>query len=130
MFEQILQPKNYPMGRFPGNTKYALSLMQQVAVNLAIGFDNKPVRSVNGPPGTGKTTLLKDIFAQLVVQQAYDLAKLSNHVIRGTEKTIYFESASIGEIPQYITENNIVVASSNNSAVQNIVNELPLIKGN
>lgn len=129
MFEQILQPKNYPMGRFPGNTKYALSLMQQVAVNLAIGFDNKPVRSVNGPPGTGKTTLLKDIFAQLVVQQAYDIAKLSNHVIRGTEKTIYFESASIGEIPQYITENNIVVASSNNSAVQNIVNELPLIKG-
>lgn len=98
-------------------------------MNLAIGFDNKPVRSVNGPPGTGKTTLLKDIFAQLVVQQAYDIAKLSNHLIRGTEKTIYFESASIGEIPQYITENNIVVASSNNSAVQNIVNELPLIKG-
>lgn len=128
MFEQILQPKNYPLGRFPSNTKYALSLMQQVAVNLAIGFDNKSIRSVNGPPGTGKTTLLKDIFAQLVVQQAYDIAKLSNHFMKGTEKTLYFECASIGEIPQYITENSIVVASSNNGAVQNIVNELPLSK--
>ena len=128
MFEQILQPKNYPLGRFPSSTKYALSLMQQVAVNLAIGFDNKPIRSVNGPPGTGKTTLLKDIFAQLVVQQAYDIAKLPNHFIKGTEKTLYFDCASIGEIPQYITENNVVVASSNNSAVQNIVNELPLSK--
>lgn len=128
MFEQILQPKNYPLGRFPGNTIYALSLMQQVAVNLSVGFDNNQIRSVNGPPGTGKTTLLKDIFAQLVVQQAYDIVKLSDHFIKGSEKTIYFNYASIGEIPEYITENNIVVASSNNGAVQNIVNELPLSK--
>lgn len=102
--------------------------MQQVAVNLSIGFDNNQMRSVNGPPGTGKTTLLKDIFAQLVVQQAYDIAKLSNHFIKGTGKTIYFNHVSIGEIPEYIMENSIVVASSNNSAVQNIVNELPLSK--
>lgn len=128
MFEQILQPKNYPLGRFPGNTIYALSLMQQVAVNLSTGFDNNQMRSVNGPPGTGKTTLLKDVFAQLVVQQAYDIVKLSDHFIKGSEKTIYFNCASIGEIPEYITENNIVVASSNNGAVQNIVNELPLSK--
>lgn len=129
LFEQILQPNNYPLGRFPSNTTYALSLMQQVAVNLSIGFDENQIRSVNGPPGTGKTTLLKDIFAQLIVQQAYDIAKLSDYFIKGTEKTIYFDRASIGEIPKYITENNIVVASSNNGAVQNIVNELPLCKG-
>lgn len=128
MFEQILQPKNYPLGRFPSNTMYALSLMQQVAVNLSIGFDNNRIRSVSGPPGTGKTTLLKDIFAQLVVRQAYDIAKLSDHFIKGTDKMIYFDCASIGEIPQYITENNMVVASSNNGAVRNIVNELPLCK--
>lgn len=128
VFERILQPENYPLGRFPSNTKHALSLMQQVAVNLSIGFDNNQMRSVNGPPGTGKTTLLKDIFAQLVVQQAYDIAKLSDYFISGTEKTIYYERASIGEIPAHITENNIVVASSNNGAVQNIVNELPLNK--
>ena len=128
IFEQILQPKNYPLGRFPSNTKYALSLMQQVAVNLSVGLDNRQIRSVNGPPGTGKTTLLKDIFAQLVVRQAYDIAKLPEHFVKGTERTIYFKNAAIGELPAYITENSVVVASSNNGAVQNIVNELPLNK--
>lgn len=125
-FERILQPENYPLGRFPSNTAFALSLMQQIAVNLSTGFDQSQIRSVNGPPGTGKTTLLKDIFAQLVVQQAYDIAKLSDHILKGTEETVYFEQASIGVIPAHITENHIVVASSNNGAVQNIVNELPL----
>lgn len=128
IFEEILQPKNYPLGRFPSNTAYALSLMQQIAVNLSIGFDNRRIRSVNGPPGTGKTTLLKDIFAQLVVAQAYSIARLPEHFIKGTEETIYFDHAAIGEIPADITENSIVVASSNNGAVQNIVNELPLNK--
>ena len=127
-FEEILQPENYPLGRFPSNTGYALSLMQQIAVNLSIGFDNRQIRSVNGPPGTGKTTLLKDIFAQLVVAQAYSIARLPEHFIKGAEETIYFDRASIGVIPEDITENSIVVASSNNGAVQNIVNELPLNK--
>ncbi len=128
-FEDILKPQHYPLGRFPSNPDFALSFMQQVAVNLAAGYDDKTIRSVNGPPGTGKTTLLKDIFAQLIVQQSYDIAKMSQHEIKGTDETVYFKSASIGVLPDYISENNIIVASSNNGAVQNIVNELPLIQG-
>lgn len=127
-FCDILQPKYYPIARFPSNTEFSLSLMQQVAVNLSIGYDNKQIRSVNGPPGTGKTTLLKDIFAELVVEQAFDIANLSKKVIKGNANTIYYENASIGELPTLITEKGIMVASSNNSAVQNIVNEIPLIK--
>ena len=53
VFNQILQPQNYPMARFPGNPEYALAFMQQVAVNLAICNDNEQMKSVNGPPGTG-----------------------------------------------------------------------------
>lgn len=128
-FYSILQPKNYPIARFPSNPQYALSLMQQVAVNLSIGYDNEQIRSVNGPPGTGKTTLLKDIFAEFVVEQAYEISCLSEKCIKGSEKTKYWENASIGILPERIAEKGVVVASSNNGAVQNIVNELPLLTG-
>lgn len=127
VFQDILQPENYPVSRFPSNPDYALSFMQQVAVNMAIGYDHEQMRSVNGPPGTGKTTLLKDVFAELVVEQAYEITGLKSKEI--TDKILYFENAGIGKIPKKITDKGIVVASSNNGAVQNIVNELPLISG-
>lgn len=118
----ILQPKYYPLGRFPSNPGFALSFMQQAAVNLALN-DKNEIRSVNGPPGTGKTTLLKDIFADLVVQQAAEIVQLSDKRIKGS--LVYWKSAKIGVLPLSISDKNIVVASSNNGAVQNIVKELP-----
>lgn len=128
-FLDILQPQNYPVARFPSNPKFALSLMQQVAVNLAIGYDNEQIRSVNGPPGTGKTTLLKDIFAELVVEQAYEIAKLTNKVISESYELTHLGNEHIGIMPETLADKGIVVASSNNGAVRNIVNELPLISG-
>lgn len=122
IFESVLQPKFYPLGRFPSNPDHALSLMQQVAVNLALN-DKNDIRSVNGPPGTGKTTLLKDIFADLVVQQAVEICKRSDKHIQGT--LVYWKEAKLGILPGDISNKNIVVASSNNGAVQNIVKELP-----
>lgn len=129
VFFDILKPKYYPNGRFPSNPQFALSLMQQVAVNLSIGYDVSDIRSVNGPPGTGKTTLLKDIFAELVVRQAYEMALLDDKTLKGSEQTKYWERASLGIVTDKITQNGIVVASSNNGAVQNIVMELPLLSG-
>ncbi|RTE09513.1 replication ATP-dependent helicase [Paenibacillus whitsoniae] len=96
--------------------------MQQAAVNLALNDENE-IRSVNGPPGTGKTTLLKDIFADLVVQQAAEIMQLSEKKIRGS--LVYWQDAKLGVLPSSISDKNIVVASSNNGAVQNIVKELP-----
>ncbi|CAG9623147.1 AAA domain-containing protein [Sutcliffiella rhizosphaerae] len=122
ILETILQPKYYPLGRFPSNPDYALSFMQQVAVNLALNDKNR-IRSVNGPPGTGKTTLLKDIFADLVVQQAAEISQLKDKRIQGS--LVYWQSAKLGVLPFTISDKNIVVASSNNGAVQNIVKELP-----
>ncbi|MCX2883433.1 AAA domain-containing protein [Bacillus velezensis] len=122
VFEMILQPKFYPLGRFPSNPDFALSFMQQVAVNLALNDEND-IRSVNGPPGTGKTTLLKDIFADLVVQQAAEILQLSDKNIQGS--LVYWQSAKLGVLPDSISDKNIIVASSNNGAVQNIVKELP-----
>ncbi|MCM1335066.1 MAG: hypothetical protein NC237_08440 [Eubacterium sp.] len=127
--EKILSPNRYPLGRFPSNTQYSLSLMQQIAVNLSVGYDDRRIRSVNGPPGTGKTTLLKDIFAELIVKQAQEIVSLTNRHIPGTTGLEYFKTASIGELPECIADNNIIIVSSNNGAVQNIVNELPLVTG-
>lgn len=128
IFEEILKPINYPLGRFPTNIKYGLSFMQQVAVNLALNDSRNHLRSVNGPPGTGKTTLLKDIFADMIVQQAESICKLKTKKISGRGLR-YYENAAIGEVPRDIADNGILVASSNNGAVQNIVNELPLLDG-
>lgn len=127
IFWNILQPKNYPIARFPSNPNYALSFMQQVAVNLAIGYDDEKIRSVNGPPGTGKTTLLKDIFAELVVEQANEIIGLKSKEIK--DKVSCLENTGIGKMPKSIADKGILVASSNNGAVQNVVNELPLISG-
>ncbi|MDY0407116.1 AAA domain-containing protein [Virgibacillus sp. 179-BFC.A HS] len=122
IFKKILQPKFYPLGRFPSNPDHELSFMQQVAVNLALNDEND-IRSVNGPPGTGKTTLLKDIFADLVVQQAAEISQLADKRIQGS--LVYWQNAKLGVLPDSISDKNIIVASSNNGAVQNIVKELP-----
>lgn len=126
LFEGLLQPQYYPLGRFPSHPDHSLSFMQQVAVNLALNEKND-IRSVNGPPGTGKTTLLKDIFADLLVQQAIEICKLPNKNIKG--ELTYWEYAKLGVLPSSISDKNIVVTSSNNGAVQNIVNELPKKEG-
>lgn len=122
VFERILQPKNYPLGRFPSNSEHALSFMQQTAVNVALKEDNK-IGSVNGPPGTGKTTLLKDIFAELIVKQAKEICSLEEKQIEGSVP--YWENAKLGVLSKSISNKNIIVASTNNGAVQNIVEELP-----
>src|SRR5699024_9597181 len=80
-FDHILQPENYPLGRFPSETEKPLSFMQQTAVNLALKEENH-IAGVNGPPGTGKTTLLKDIFAELIVDQAKDICDVKNQQLK------------------------------------------------
>lgn len=119
-FDKILQPKNYPMGHFL--SKFPASLMQQVAINLALN-DKNDIRTVNGPPGTGKTTMLKDIFAELLVRQAKEICDLN-------KKNVYSpRDSKIGQtkLPDQIADKNIVVASSNNAAVKNIVDEFSQI---
>ncbi|WP_104759588.1 DEAD/DEAH box helicase [Helicobacter bizzozeronii] len=125
LFHEILAPQKYPLGRFVADSQYALSFMQQVALNIALNENNEPLRSVNGPPGTGKTTLLKDIFAELVVRQAYEIVQLGDKTIGERKDPQKLEMTDLGLLPENIADKNIMVASSNNGAVKNIVNELP-----
>lgn len=128
--EEILQPGNMPDGRWPSPVDHRLSLMQQVAVNLFLNDDRK-ISSVNGPPGTGKTTLLKDIFADLVVQRAVELAKFDvpTKVFHkeGVMKLDNFHYP-IYQLDSNVSKFSMVVTSSNNGAVENISKELPQLK--
>ncbi|WP_240501925.1 AAA domain-containing protein [Bacillus sp. MUM 13] len=125
--EDVLQPINLPDGRWPSPVEHRLSLMQQVAVNQIIN-SNQKISSVNGPPGTGKTTLLKDIFANIVVQRAEKIVQLDTPTQAFTKvKTINLSGFfyPIYLLDSKIKEYSMVVASSNNGAVENISKDLP-----
>lgn len=75
------------------NGEYPLSLSQREAVNHFNCMNNGEILAVNGPPGTGKTTLLQTIVADMYVKRA-----------------IKKEEAPL-----------IVASSTNNQAVTNII---------
>lgn len=132
--KETLSPKNIPDGCWPST--YTLSLMQQFAVNSI--FNNlknekqSGLFSVNGPPGTGKTTLLRDIIAPIIVDRAKELHKITTPADAfekiGQIKINENFSPWIYKPIKSISKGGIVIASSNNGAVENISKELPLKK--
>lgn len=115
-----LHPMKMPQGRWPSEPEHAMSLMQQFAINTAVEELNESrIVSVNGPPGTGKTTLLRDLVAHNIVERA--------KVLSGYE-CVAETLDSAGFIVQPLTGFEMVVASSNNAAVENISKELPQLK--
>lgn len=141
LFTNILDIKNAPNGKWPA--WFMPSLMQQAAVNLAIAKDGRTsIFSVNGPPGTGKTTLLKEVLANNIVERANCIAAFG-----GEDPDSIFEEQSFKKGPieekdhsyvksaphyfkikkQYdkINDYGMLVTSCNNSAVENITIDLP-----
>jgi hypothetical protein len=64
--DRVVLPKNFPKARWP--SKSAMVLAQQFAVNKAMELlaEGHGLYSINGPPGTGKTTLLRDLIAAIL----------------------------------------------------------------
>jgi hypothetical protein len=72
------RPDLIPPGRWVTATDRPLAFSQQFAVNHIMrdhGDDQPGVLAVNGPPGTGKTTMLRDLVAAIVVRRAIKLAE-------------------------------------------------------
>lgn len=125
--EEVLQPKNLPLGRWPSPVAHRLSLMQQVAVNEILN-GNEKISSVNGPPGTGKTTLLKDVFAQLVIDRTIQMASYQDPKSAFTnagKMNINQFPHTMYKLDDKLGQHFIVVASSNNGAIENISKDLP-----
>lgn len=85
------------------------------------GYQNAQMLSVNGPPGTGKTTVLKEIIADNIVKKAKKLIDVWEEP---------WSSLGIGNQEVYKSpfdgacNYSMIIASTNNKAVDNIGKEL------
>lgn len=134
-FLATIDPAQMNTGRWPNPLSYNLYHAQLGAVQKTIKtVEAGGLFSVNGPPGTGKTTLLKDVIANIIVARAQKIIDIGvDHIFvrRATQVnlddgsfTYYYHELN----PALLGEYGIVVSSNNNSAVENISKELPNTK--
>lgn len=124
-----VHPSLLPAGCWPA--KFPLVTAQQFAVNSAmrdLSIDGG-LFSVNGPPGTGKTTMLKDIIAAIVVKRADALVAFDDP-ISAFSKRLQIDDYQypIYELDPRLRDFGVVVSSANNGAVENITKELPSLE--
>ena len=125
--KQLSNPEFLPSSRWPISNKVALSIAQQIAVNLATS-ETKGLFSVNGPPGTGKSTLLRDIISEVITNRAKVLADFTNPKDAFTNSTtvsIDRFKYKAWSLDSRLLGFDIVIASTNNTAVENISKEIP-----
>jgi hypothetical protein len=132
MLEEMVAPSRISPARWPAFGENPLFFLQQAAVNLTLSeLKEEGILAINGPPGTGKTTLLRDIVASLVCEKAKAMAKFddpskafkyTDHRIKAGNAWLY-----LYELDESLKGFEILIASSNNKAVENISAELPSV---
>ncbi|RRD23909.1 hypothetical protein ECB98_14735 [Brucellaceae bacterium VT-16-1752] len=130
---EALEPRKFPLGSWPGDGRHPLALLQQCAVNLALhDLTTDGILAVNGPPGTGKTTLLRDVIAALITQRAEILSTYddpeSAFIHSGQKLKKGNSFVHLYRLDDKIRGYEMIVASSNNKAVENVSAELPAMQ--
>jgi hypothetical protein len=127
-----LAPSKFPSGCWPTKGHHPLATSQQFAINSVMSdlTEEAGMLAVNGPPGTGKTTLLRDLISAVVVERAKCLSRLTKPSDAFVEIKEAWKDAK--EYPRKIAfwkddfkGFEMVVASSNNGALDNITLEIP-----
>lgn len=127
---ETLSPGNFPAARWPGLGRHPLVLLQQAAVNLAMrDLKTDGILAVNGPPGTGKTTLLRDVIASIVHARAEVMAGYEDPVKAfsnsGQRLSVGNAWLHLYQLDARLKGFEMLIASSNNKAVENVSAELP-----
>ncbi|VBI28683.1 DEAD/DEAH box helicase [Burkholderia pseudomallei] len=124
---QLVSATRLPSARWPAPSKYPLVLAQQAAVAevLRTLSPDSGILGVNGPPGTGKTTLLCDVIAEIVTERARRIATLDKPAAL-FEEPVQMAGMKFSPLKHGVIDGtSIVVTSNNNNAVKNITQELP-----
>ncbi|MBN9748441.1 DNA helicase [Amycolatopsis sp. A1MSW2902] len=128
-------PGSIPPGRWPTDVGKPLVLSQQFAVDRIFAelADSSGLFAVNGPPGTGKTTMLRDVLAGIVVRRAERLAALHHPVdaFAGQVGSVALNAKHTAYVyrprPE-LTGFEVVLATANNGAAENVTAEIPGVK--
>jgi len=123
----MLAPDRVPAGRWPANPQHTAATSQQLAVNELMRTAH-PTFGVNGPPGTGKTTMLRDLVAAVVTERARRLADLDSPADAFADSTGWATrkgSVRFRALRDDLVGFEMLVASSNNTAVENVTREMP-----
>ena len=116
--EDSLALRRMPRGRWPFRTGQHLLPAQLGAVSTLLSSE---LCAVNGPPGTGKTRLLCEVVAHLVVERASRIARC-----RQPYEVFTAASGDFYPLREGLMRGTCMVAvSSNNAAVENITRFLP-----
>ncbi|GIU77495.1 MAG: hypothetical protein KatS3mg005_0733 [Bryobacteraceae bacterium] len=128
--EDAVRPDLIPRAAWPAPGCPPPVLLQQAAVNLAFHETaNGQIFAVNGPPGTGKTTLLRDLVAAVVARRAEAMCKFDDpeNAFLHSGQRIPAGKAWIHlyQLDPSIRGYEMVIASTNNKAVENVSAEIP-----
>ncbi|MEK7654820.1 MAG: AAA domain-containing protein [Pseudomonadota bacterium] len=131
--EEAVAPRLIPSARWPSMKRHPLVLLQQAAVNLALNkLSDGGILAINGPPGTGKTTLLRDVVASLIAKRAEAMCTFDDPSLafKPTGEKIKTGQGwmQLHRLDNKLKGFEILFASSNNKAVENISTELPNLK--
>jgi len=131
--EAAVAPAALPHSQWPAPGGHGLVLLQQAAVNIARAELSRAVGmiGVNGPPGTGKTTLLRDLVASAVHDRAAAMVAFErpeDAFLPSGQRLSVGDSAflQLYRIHDSLRGHEVLVASSNNKAVENVSRELPM----
>lgn len=136
LMEALVAPARMPATQWPAPGGHPLVTLQQAAVNAArseLAGSSGGIVAVNGPPGTGKTTLLRDVVASCVLDRAIAMAGFDDPVaaFKTTGQKVAAGDRAflhLYSLDDSLKGHEVLVASSNNKAVENVSKELPALK--